>query len=321
LPLLVVDTPPFIHRNVTVRKMMLDTLIALAPAGIMALFTYGLPALRVMALSAGVAVLTEALWERFTGQPPRIWDLTALVYGLLFAFLLPAGAPWWLVVVGSAFMIIFGREVFGGFGSNPLCPPLVAWAAMTVAWPLFMDPTAMNLSSNLMDPLLKLKYYGATSLPPGSGWELLLGRQLGGLGSSQILAALAGGLFLVYRGDIRWEIPLFFIASVLLTAWIFWQFGPAMGVNPANTPAPHLYLLTGSVMFVAFFLATEHSASPVGMVSMLPYCLVAGAMVVFIRIFGIYPDGAPFAVLLASLGTPLYDLVGPKPYGSRKKKR
>ena len=318
-PHFVVDTPPFMHRGYTVNGMMRDMLIALVPAAAAAIYYYGIPAFRVMALAAGASILTQALWEKILGRPIRVFDGSALVTGSLFAFLLPAGAPWWLVVVGSALTMLLGREVFGGLGCNPLCPPLVGWAAMTVSWPVHMDPTAMNLSSGLIDPLLRMKYFGWTALPEGSEIALLLGQQLGGLGSAQIAALMLGGLFLLARKTVRWEIPAGFLIGVLALGAVFWQFGAAMGVNPANTPPPHLYLLTGSTIFAAFFLATDHTSSPVAVAGMFCYGLLAGCMTVMIRIFGIYPDGALFAVLVAALGTPMFDLIRTQPFGGKRR--
>ncbi|MDR2573969.1 MAG: RnfABCDGE type electron transport complex subunit D [Desulfovibrio sp.] len=317
-PRFVVDTPPFMHRGYTVNAMMRDMLIALAPAAAAAIWQYGIEAFRVMALAAGICVLTQSLWEKALGRQSRVFDGSALVTGVLFAFLLPAGAPWWLVATGSALTVILGREVFGGIGCNPLCPPLVGWAAMTVSWPVYMDPTAVNLSSSLLDPLIRMKYYGWTALSQGSEMALLLGGQLGGLGSAQIAAVLAGGLYLLVRGVVRWEIPAACLAGVLITGAVFWRFGPAMGIGPASAPPPHLYLLTGSTIFVAFFLATEHSSSPVAVGGMFAYGLLAGFLTVLIRIFGMYPDGAPFAVLLTSLGTPMFDLIRAAPFGGKR---
>jgi len=317
-PRFVVYTPPFMHRGYTVNGMMRDMIIALAPAAAAAVWQYGIEAFRVMALAAGVCVLTQAVWEKILGRQSRVFDGSALVTGLLFAFLLPAGAPWWLVATGAVLTVILGREVFGGIGCNPLCPSLVGWAAMTVSWPVYMDPTAVNLGSSLIDPLVRMKYYGWTALPQGSEVTLLLGEQLGGLGSVHIAAVLAGGLFLLARGAVRWEIPAAFLAGVLITGAVFWQFGAAMGINPGSTPPPHLYLLTGSTVFVAFFLATDHSSSPVAMGGMFAYGLLAGFLTVLIRIFGMYPDGAPFAVLLASLGTPMFDLIRVAPFGGKR---
>ena len=317
-PAFVVETPPYIHCLYTMNTMMRDTCIALLPAALLAIWTFGVPAFRVMALSAAAAVFAEAVWQRLLGQRLRVYDGTALVTGLLFAFLLPAGAPWWLVLVGSMLTVILGKQVFGGLGANPLCPALIGWALMTIAWPVQMDPAAMNLQSSLIEPLTRMKFFGYAALPPDSELPFFLGQQLGGLGSAQIAAVLAGGLFLAARRAIRWEIPLAFIIGVLVTGLVFWQFGKAWGVNPDLTPPPHLYLLTGSTLFVAFFLATDHSSSPVAPMGLLAYGLLAGFMVVIIRIFGIYPDGAPFAVLVASLGTPLFDLIRIAPYGKRR---
>ena len=318
-PRYVVDTPPFMHQGYTVNGIMRDMVIALAPAAAAAIYYYGIPAFRVMALAAGTCVLTQALWEGILGRPSRGFDGSALVTGLLFAMLLPAGAPWWLVVVGGALTMILGREVFGGIGCNPLCPPLVGWAAMTVSWPLYMDPTAMNLSSTLIDPLVRLKYFGWSALPEGSETALLLGEQLGGLGSVQIGAVLVGGLFLLARKTVRWEIPAAYLAAVLALGAVFWQFGEAMGINPASTPPPHLYLLTGSTIFAAFFLATDHASSPVSVGGMFAYGLMAGCMTVLIRIFGIYPDGALFAVLLTALATPMFDMIRRQPFGGKRR--
>lgn len=317
-PQFVVDTPPYMHRGYTMAGMMRDTFIALLPAAALAVYYFGIPALRVMALAAGSCALVEALWQKLLGREIRIYDGTALITGLLFAFLLPAGTPWWLVVTGSTLTIVLGKQVFGGLGCNPLCPPLVGWATMTVAWPTFMDPTAMNLHSAFIDPLARMKYFGWTALPEGGELSLFLGEQLGGLGSAQIAAVLLGGLFLMARKTVRWEIPLAFLAGVLLLGAIFWQYGEAMGVNPANTPPPYLYLLTGSTLFAAFFLATDHASSPVATGGMFVYGLFAGCMVVLIRVFGFYPDGAPFAVLMAGLLTPMCDLIRSAPYGKRR---
>ena len=316
-PLLVVGTPPYMHLGYTLDDMMRDSFIALVPAAAMAVYYYGIPALRVMALAVGACILTELLWQKALSRETRIYDRTALVTGLLFAFLLPAGAPWWLVVTGSALTIILGKQVFGGLGCNPLCPPLVGWGTMILAWPTYMDPLAMNLQSNFIDPLVRMKYFGWETLPQACEKSLLLGEQLGGLGSAQIAAVLLGGLFLVLRKTVRWEIPVAFTLGVLLLGGLFWQTGKAMGISPALTPPPHLYLITGSTLFAAFFLATDHASSPVAPAGMFLYGIVAGCLVVLIRVFGIYPDGAPFAVLVAALFTPMCDLICVAPYGRR----
>ena len=309
--LFTVETPPYIHCGRTIQTMTRDMLIALAPAMVMATVAFGIPALRVMALASGTAVLAEFITLRLQGKECRIYDGTALVSGLLFAFLLPAGAPWWLVVVGSALSIIIGKQVFGGLGANPICVPLVGWALLTISWPTFMDANAMNLSSTLMDPLFKLNNYGPDSLPSGIEPALLLGKQLGGLGTVHIAAIILGGVFLCVRGTIRWEVPVAFIATVLVVGSIYWF------LDSTEHIAPHLYLLTGSSMFLAFFLATDHASTPVSSTGLFIFGCLAGTLLVFMRVYGIYPDGAPFAIMLANLCTPLIDMIKPKPWGRR----
>ncbi len=309
--LFTVETPPYIHCGRTIQTMMRDTLIALAPAAIMAVISFGLPAFRVMALATGTAVLVEALCLYVQEREIRIYDCTALVTGLLFAFLLPAGAPWWLVAIGSALCIVIGKQVFGGLGANPLCPPLVGWALLTISWPTYMDANAMNLASTLMDPLFKLNNYGVQSLPAGIEPALILGKQLGGLGSVHLAAIVLGGLFLCLRGAIRWEVPVAFFATILLVGGLYWFLDSSIYL------APHLYILTGSTMFLGFFLATEHSSTPVSTVGLLIFGCLAGVLCVFMRVYGIYPDGAPFAILLANLCTPLIDMIRPRPWGRR----
>ena len=307
--LFVVDTPPYIHKGRTIQTMMRDTLIALAPAALLACIAFGLTAFRVMALAMATAVFVEAFCLGIQKRDMRVYDGTALVTGLLFAFLLPAGAPWWFVIIGTAITLILGKHVFGGLGANPLCPPLVGWAIMALSWPTQMDATAMNLNSNLVDPLHLLKYFGVNSLPEGIEQSLLFGQQLGGLGSVHILALFLGGCFLILRGVIRWEMPLAFLISVYATGYLYWYIDPALYI------APHLYLLTGFTVFAAFFLATDHASTPVLSGGLILFGCLAGVLSVIIRIYGVYPDGVPFAILLANLFTPLIDTIRPRPWG------
>ena len=193
------------------------------------------------------------------------------------------------------------------------CPPLVGWAILTISWPTYMDPGAMTLNTDLIDPLLRLKYFGPHSLAENSGLSLFLGGQLGGLGSAQVAAVLAGGLYLLARRAARWEIVMAYVCGVALTGSLYWL------IDPAAYLRPDLYFLTGCTVFAAFFLVTDPASSPVGVISMILFGLLAGALTVLIRIYGIYPDGAPFAILVANLTTPLLDLIRPAPYGKGRR--
>ncbi len=310
--LFLIETPPFLHNGYTVRRMSLDTCLALLPAGIMSVVTFGLPALWTICLAVGTAILTEVACQHIVGRRIRVDDGTALIAGLLFAFLLPAGAPWWLVLVGTAFMMVFGKHVFGGIGAAPFCAPLIGWAALTVAWPTFMDAHAVVLNTDLFDPLLKLKYAGAHSLPEGSELSLLLGKQLGGLGATQVGLLALGGLYVAARRAVRFEATFGFLVGVLGLGTVFWC------IDPGRYVSPELYLLTGSTVLAAFFLITDHSSTPVASVGLLLSGLLAGCMTVLIRVYGAYPDGAPFAILVTNLFTPVFDMIRPAPYGKRR---
>lgn len=308
-PILSVTVPPHAHCGRTIKGYMAETLIALLPAAIMAVVAFGLGAGRVMALSCAVAVITEAFCNKAFKQPYSVDDFSALHTGLLFAFLLPASAPWWLVTIGSAASIALGKMIFGGLGGTPLSAPLVGWALCRISWGSSMDTNATMLMSDLPAPLQQLKFFGLQSIESIQPMTMFLGQQLGGLGAIQLVALLAGGLYLLIRRHITWEIPASFIAGILITAWIYQL------LDPTYYASPLFHLLAGGSVFGAFFLATDPASSPTGMVPSLFFGLTAGIMVVIIRVYGIYPDGVPFAILLANLFTPLFDRIRPKPFG------
>ncbi|QGY40983.1 RnfABCDGE type electron transport complex subunit D [Pseudodesulfovibrio cashew] len=308
-PILTVTAPPHAHCGRTIKGYMAEHLAALLPAATMAVVAFHTGALRVMALSCAVAVLSEAACNRIFRRTQSIDDLSALYTGLLFAFLLPASAPWWLVTMGAAVSIVLGKMLFGGLGCNPLCPSLVGWAVCRISWPAFMDTNATMLTSNLPAPLQLLKYFGLKSVASLDPTSLLMGNQLGGLGEVQVIGLLAGGAFLLARRHITWEIPTAFLAGVAGTAWVYQL------IDPATYASPLFHLLAGGTVFGAFFLAPEPASSPVGRIPRLLFGLIAGAMVIIIRVYGIYPDGVPFAILLANLFTPLLDRIRPTPFG------
>ncbi|WP_338667078.1 RnfABCDGE type electron transport complex subunit D [Pseudodesulfovibrio methanolicus] len=308
-PILTVAVPPHVHCGRSIRRYMVDTLIALMPAALMAVVVFRVEALRVMALSCAVAVAAEFLLNRIMRREQSVDDYSALVTGLLFAFLLPASSPWWLVVVGSFAAIALGKMIFGGLGGSPLCPALVGWAACRISWGSYMDTNATMLSSHLAAPLQQLKYFGLDAIGSIHYPDLLLGNQLGGLGAVHVAALLVGAAYLLLRGHIKWEVPAGFIAGLLLAAWVYRLMDPTVYAPPL------FHLLAGGAIFGAFFLATDPSSSPIGRLPAILFGLMAGAMVVIIRVYGMYPDGVPFAILLANLFTPLLDRIRPKPFG------
>ncbi len=308
-PILTVSSPPHAHCGRTIKRYMFETLVALTPAIIMAIYAFELNAFRVLALAGAVAISTEAICNKIMKREQSIDDLNGLLIGLLFAFLLPASAPWWLVTIGAASSIIIGKIIFGGLGGNPLCAPLVGWAICRISWGEFMDTNTTMLMSNLPSPLQQLKYFGLESVQAIKSSSLIFGEQLGGLGEVQVMGLLAGGAFLLIRRHIRWEIPFGFMTGILITGWIYQM------IDPTTYAPPLLHLLAGGGIFGAFFLSTDTASSPIGAIPSILFGLIAGSMVIIIRVYSIYPDGVPFAILLANLFTPLLDRIRQKPFG------
>lgn len=306
-----VSSAPIWHCGRTVRSTMLHSLLALLPAAIMAAYRYGYDAIEVIAWAGLTAVVTEYLMQKWMGGESTADDFSALFDGVVFAFLLPATAPAWMVVIGSAVTVILGRMVFGGFGGSPVCAPAVGWAVLTVSWPDFMDLNGMLLKWDLVEPLSELKYFGVDAVSGISNTSLLLGSNLGALGASQVLLVALGGIYLLATRQLRWFIPVSFLVGVFLTGLLYYM------IDPKLYAPPLFHLLSGGTMLAAFFLMPYPSSSPVWKLPMLLYGLFGGALLILIRTYGIYPDGAVFAVLLINLCTPLIDLIQPKPFGGR----
>ncbi len=309
--LLAVSSPPFWHCGRTILSMNYMTFLALVPVMGMAIWHWGLPAARVMALAMLTGIVTEALCQKIMHRDIAVDDFSAVITSLLFAFLLPAAAPWWLVVVGVMLCISLGKMAFGGLGANPVNSALVGWALLYVSWPVYMDANAMQLSTSFVDPLVQLKYFSAKVAAETNTIELLLGMQIGGLGAAQALGILVGGAFLTLRGIIRWEISASFFVGVLATAAIFHSIDPELYATPL------FHLLTGSTLLGGFFFATEPASSPDRQIPMMLYGLLGGILVIIIRVYGVHLDGVPFAILLINFLTPMLDGIRPKPFGGK----
>jgi len=288
-------------------------MLAALPAVIMGIYQYGLPALGVLALSISCAMIWELLMDLAMRRPVSIGDGNAAVIGLLFAMLLPATAPWWLVVAGTFVAIIIGKQIYGGIGCNPFNPSLVAIAIIMLSWKSFMDFNEAlvnyDLGFYMVYPLSAVKHMGTSVLSNFSMTGLLLGQQAGGIGTTFGLGLIIGGLYLILRGHIRWEISLSFLLGVFVTAYFF------NIADPDKYAPPLFHILTGYSLIAAFFLLTEDSSSPVNFVPMLIYGAVAGFLTVLIRNIGAFVDGAVFAILLVNVSNPLLDKIRPKAMG------
>ncbi len=297
----------FSVRNLTI---MAAALVALIPG----LLQYGMPAVGVVALSISTSMGWELLMNRLTKRPETIGDFNAAVIGLLFAMMVPATLPWWAVVTGTFICIVIGKMIYGGIGGNPFNPALTGLAIISISWGGFLDFDEALLNYDfdypaMVYPLASLKHFGMGVTQKFSTWDLLIGNQLGGIGSTCGLAIIAGGLFLIVRGIIRWEISFSFLAGVYVTALLFNL------VEPAKYAGPMFHLLTGYTLIGAFFLATEDSSSPVGFIPMILYGVLGGLLTVLIRNIGAYVDGVVLAIIMMNLASPLLDKIKPKTLG------
>jgi electron transport complex protein RnfD len=308
---LVVSSPPHWHVKLTESRIHLDFIIALVPAVIFAVLTYGMHAVRVIALAVSAAVLSEIVIRKLFKKPLTFTDGSAFLIGLLFALLLPPSVPFWLVLMGTFLCIFIGKELFGGLGSHPLNPVLVGWAIIQISWPGYLNinlATAnYNLGYDFHYPLAALKKGGIEAISDLNLLDLFLGKQSGGMGAVAIPLILLGGIYLLLRKRITWEIPFSFAVGVVLMAVIFWAGDPATYTNPL------FHLLAGNVMIGIFFLSTDYSSSPFNRWGMVVFGLGCGFLAVILRVWSITPHAVPFAILIMNLFTPLLDRIKRKP--------
>ena len=310
---LIVSHAPFWHDGSSISQRSYHTMLAALPAVLLGILQYGMPAVGVVSLSISSAMIWELVINKVTKRSVSIGDGTTALIGLVFAMLLPASSPWWLVVTGTFVAVVIGKQIFGGIGGNPFNPVLIGVAILMLSWKDYFDFNEMlvnyDLGYNMFYPLTAVKYFGTFAVDSITTVDLLFGRQAGGLGSTFGLGLLLGGAYLIVRGFIRWEISASFLAGVFVTALIF------NATDSARYAGPLFHLFTGYTLIGAFFLATEDSSSPVNFIPMLIYGAGAGIMTVLIRNIGAYVDGVVFAVLLMNLVNPLVDKIRPKALG------
>ena len=304
---------PYWHNGSGIACKSYNIMLAAVPAVLMGIYQYGAPALGVIAFSISCAMIWELIMNLIMKRPISIGDGNAAVIGLMIGMLLPAATPWWVLLIGTFLAIVVGKQIYGGIGCNPLNPALVAIAMLFLSWKGIMDFNEALLNYELgfpmAYPLSTLKYFGVEAVSGFSVGGLLMGSQIGGIGSTFGLGLIIGGIYLILRGVIRWEIAISFLAGVFITALIF------NAANPEAYAGPFFHLLTGYTLIGAFFLATEDSSSPVNFIPMLLYGALAGFLTVLIRNIGAMVDGVVFAILMLNLANPLLDKIRPKALG------
>ncbi len=311
--LLYVSSSPHVKTRDTTQRLMGDVLLGLAPAAAAAGFFFGSRALIIMAVAVGSAVFSEHLVARMGRKRTTVGDLSAAVTGLLVALNVPPSVPMWIPIIGSAVAILLVKALFGGLGGNFLNPALAARAILLAAWPVHM--TAWVRPYDLVataTPLATLVPKGVAGLPLPSYLDMFIGQIPGSLGETSALALLAGGAYLLWRRVINWHIPAAFVGTVFVLTWL-------LGPNGIGTGDPLAHVLSGGLMLGAFFMATDYVTSPVTTRGQLVMGFGCGLLTVLIRVYGAYPEGVSYSILVMNVVTPLIDRwVTPRKFGMVK---
>jgi len=323
--ILVASSSPHVVSDESIPRIMYTVCLALAPAILVAVYCFGLQAVKVLALTSAACLVTEAGLQRLMGRRLTVTDGSALVTGLLLAMTLPPSAPWWICLLGGALAIGVGKQLFGGLAHNPFNPALIARVILLISWPVelttWMKPGQgfVNLGVDVVTAasplgLMKEELIQKGSIQVVSQFPLrdgLLGlNQIGSLGETSVIALLLGGLFLLYRGYITWHIPVSYIATVGAVAALFW------GIDPGHFAPPLYHLVTGGLFLGALYMATDMVTCPVTNRGMLIFGMGCGILTYFIRTFGAYPEGVSFAIVIMNGAVPLIARwVRPRTYG------
>nr|PZN72193.1 MAG: Na+-transporting NADH:ubiquinone oxidoreductase subunit D [Bacillota bacterium] len=314
---LMVASSPHLWAGVSTRHIMRDVLIALTPAALGAVCFFGWRAAATIALSVGTAALTEWACCRLAGKPSTLGDGSALVTGLLLALTLPPASPLWLPVLGAAFAIAVVKAAFGGLGHNFVNPALAARAFLLASFPAAMTTWTSPFDAvTTATPLAVLpRPFDPEVLagPLPSYRALFLGTVGGSLGETSALLLLIGAAYLLARRVIDWRIPAGFLGTLAVLSWILG------GQGGLFTGDPLYHVLAGGAILGAFFMATDYVTIPITPQGRWIFAVGCGLITVLIRLYGGYPEGVLFAILLMNVATPLIDrFIVPAPFGGVK---
>lgn len=347
---LLVSPSPHIYGEVSTRRLMRDVLIALIPAFAVSVVVFGMDAVILTAVSVAACVLFEYLIQRFLlGDAPTIKDFSAVITGVLLAFNLPSTLPVWMVILGALVAIGIGKMSFGGLGRNPFNPALVGRVFLFISFPVQMtsfvtppgverlydvtnaasgatavasDAVAETVSATVVDAVSgpTLLGFAKGALAGGSTvgdiasqisyTDMLLGFKAGSFGEIGSLALLLGFAYLLFRKVITWHIPVYVLGSMAVFTAILW------GMDAQHYMNPLFHILTGGALLGAIFMATDYVTSPMTKKGMAIYGIGIGVITILIRVWGSYPEGMSFAVLIMNAVVPLINkYVKPKRFG------
>ncbi len=307
----IVSASPHLHSGSSTQRIMLDVIIAMTPALGFSFWSYGLPAIMVTLTAVASCVAFEWLINRFMlHRANTVCDLSAVVTGILLAFNLPAEISPWLVVLGSLVAIGVGKMSFGGLGRNPFNPALVGRVFLLLSFPVPLTTYTFDGVTGAT-PLSLFKEQGAAALP--DVMDMLIGVHGGSLGEMSALLLIIGGIYLLIRKVITWHIPVFVLGSMAVFAEALWL------INPETAADVTFHLFAGGAILGAFFMATDYSSSPMSKKGQIIYAIGIGVITMLIRVWGAYPEGMSFAILIMNATVPLLNMyLKPKPFGKSK---
>lgn len=321
---------PHVARPNRVDRLMLQTLLALVP-GILAMtwaFGWGVPVQIALAVLCGLGAEAAVLLARARPVAPALRDGSAAVTAVLFALAIPPTLPWWLTLLGMVFAIVLVKQLYGGLGYNPFNPAMAAYVFLLVSYPVemtrWLPPGGWGEHALSWPDALRPIFQG--SLPPGLDWdavssatplEALRHRSHAGIGPGSPWvggAFLLGGLWLLWKRTIAWQIPLSMLTGLLALAGLFWL------IDPLTYASPAVHLFGGAAILGAFFIATDPVTAATTPRGRLIYGAAIGALVFAIRTWGGYPDAVAFAVLLLNIAAPTIDhYTQPRVFGHRRR--
>ena len=315
---LYVSPSPHIHGGDSISKNMYGVLIALIPAFLVSLYCFGLGALIVTATSVLACVIFEYLIQRFLmKKEPTLCDGSAILTGVLLAFNVPSNLPIWIILIGALAAIGIGKMSFGGLGNNIFNPALVGRVFLLISFPAQMTtwpvPDVFPMTYTDAETgatILSSLHEGGAPLP--AMVDMLIGRIGGSLGEISAIALLLGFSFMLWKKIITWHIPVSILATVFVFTGILYLVNPTVYVNP------FIHLLSGGLLLGSIFMATDYVTSPMSKNGMIVYGIGIGLLTAVIRIFGSYPEGMSFAILIMNAFTPLINsYIKPKHFGGK----
>lgn len=331
MSVLTISGSPHIHGDTSVKKIMYGVIYAMVPALLVSIYFFGWGAVKVTFVAVAACVLFEWLVQKYLIKGPvTIDDGSAIITGILLAFNVPSNLPLGIVIIGAFVSIVVAKMSFGGIGKNPFNPALVGRVFLLISFPVQMTswpvpyplfgaetltdaitgPTTLGIVKEGLDRGLTVPQL-MEQIPPYA--RELLGFQGGSLGEVSTLALLLGAIYMFYKKIITWQIPVSYLGVVILFSGILWLIDPNQYFDPL------FHLVTGGMMLGIFYMATDMSTTPINGRGMLIFGAGCGILTMVIRIWGAYPEGVSFAILIMNAFVPLINRgVKPKRFGATK---